>query len=244
MENLPLLEKESLEILKQLEFSCTYVGPSRERSEKEVEIPINDIKLTAFLKIPGKLEKVEQFLQDKGLNFSTSFDLIKRPFKSLDGAIMHDTVTGVIKGESIKTIQAIIHKLIKRFSQKQQEEQSVAQATGHFDYNQEILLKNIKIKIKGNTICKGSIKPKKVFNSTEMTLVYFLHDEFIKNNEKCFLSKVLAEKFIKKETYIDNIVTHINKIFKKTISEVTTSNIKLIEYKKGHGFHLNPKLFM
>lgn len=123
MKILTLLEQEALGILKQLEFGCAQfelIGGRREReSAKVVEIPVNNIKLTPLLKRGGNLDAIERFLQSKGVNFSTSFDLIKRPFKFPDGTIMEKTVSGIIKGKNIQDIKTKIEELIHKLNPKE-----------------------------------------------------------------------------------------------------------------------------
>lgn len=120
MEKLPLLEQETLKILEQLDFGCVQFEQGNKKGENEsgkgIEVPINDIKLTPFLKLPGKLDTIERFLQSKELNFSSSSDIIKRPFKSLNGAIMGDTVNGTIKGKNIQDIEAKIKEITKKLN--------------------------------------------------------------------------------------------------------------------------------
>ena len=123
MKNLTLLEQEALGILKQLEFGCVQfeLGGGRRGDElvKWVEIPINNIELTPLLQKPEGLDLVERFLQSKGLNFSTSFDLIKRPFRFPDGTITENTVFGIIKGDNIQSIKIKIEELINKLNHEE-----------------------------------------------------------------------------------------------------------------------------
>lgn len=123
MKKLILLEQETLGILKQLEFGCAQFelggGGKENGSTKGVEIPVNNIELTPLLKKAGVLDAVERFLQNNGLNFSTSFDLIKRPCKFPDGTITEKTVRGIIKGKNIQDIKTKIEEIINKLSSEE-----------------------------------------------------------------------------------------------------------------------------
>lgn len=122
MKNLNLLEQEALGILKQLEFDLARFGSSGGKKEngssKGVEILVNDIEITPFLKRPGKLGIVAQFLQDKRLNFSTLVDGINNPLFLQDETIVSDTILGMIKGENIQSINIKIKELINELTLK------------------------------------------------------------------------------------------------------------------------------
>lgn len=112
--------------------------------------------------------------------------------------------------------------------------------------SEEIYLKTLGIKIKGDCIAKGTMNLKKVFNPTEKALIYFLFFRFLKNKDECFTTASLAKELKKSEGYIKNSLTDIYKIIRKTMSQVNTS-IKwepLIKNESRRGYHLNPRLFL
>ncbi|MFA5778193.1 MAG: hypothetical protein WC870_01750 [Candidatus Paceibacterota bacterium] len=112
--------------------------------------------------------------------------------------------------------------------------------------SEEIYLKTLGIKIKGDCIAKGTMNLKKVFNPTEKALIYFLFFRFLKNKDECFTIDSLAKELKKSEAYIKNSLTNIYKIIRKTMSQANTS-IKwepLIKNEPRRGYHLNPRLFI
>ena len=125
---------------------------------------------------------------------------------------------------------------IKKGRGKEKEEQY------NLDVEEEIKLKTHRISIKGNSISKGELMPKKVFNVTDVSLIYFLYDEFFFFFERCFNIKILAEKTKKKEHYLDNRITKINQMISKTASVVNAVKIIFIKHEtKYGGYHLNPE---
>lgn len=140
--------------------------------------------------------------------------------------------------EPFQTAVKTVHSYLLR----EMEENNENKKDNDIDTTEEIKLKTHRIKIKDNSISKGDIKPRKVFNPTDKALIYFLYNEFLKNRERCFSSKLLSEKLKRKEGYIDNRVTKINKIIGKIASEVVSVKIIFIKYEKKYsGYHLDYK---
>lgn len=112
--------------------------------------------------------------------------------------------------------------------------------------DEDILLKTIGIKIKGDYIIRGNNKTK--INSTDKALIYYLFYKSVKNEEECFTLKDLAAaKEIKKsERYIKNRITEINRSIKKIISNEKNLKIKrfIIKENNKRGYHLNPKILL
>ncbi len=110
--------------------------------------------------------------------------------------------------------------------------------------NEDILLKTLGVKIKGDKIIKGT--ENKHINSTDKALIYYLYDKSIINKDECFsiddLSK--AKEINKSKRYTQNRITAVNNTVKEILSERKNIKIKLIiKEKNRHGYHLNPKLF-
>jgi len=110
--------------------------------------------------------------------------------------------------------------------------------------NEDILLKTLGLKIKGNYLIRGKIK--KEINSTDKALIYFLFYKSIKNEDECFTADDLSsEKSINKTNrYIKNRISIINKSIKEIITkELYTKIPKFIKTEpKKRGYHLNPKI--
>lgn len=248
MENLTLLEQEALGILKHLEFSCAQFELGGGRKEnglaKGVEIPVNNIEITPLLKKAGGLDLVERFLQSNRLNFSTSFDLIKRPFRFPDGTITENTVFGIIKGENIQDINTKIKKLINKINDTTRNAKE-EERKKYYDANEDIFLKTLGIKIKGNYIIRG--QDKKKINPTDKSLIYFLYFK-LKNADECFSLKDLSEteEIKRSERYIKNRITIINQSIRKIISPIL-KKLKIgrfIKNELGRGYHLNPRILL
>lgn len=107
---------------------------------------------------------------------------------------------------------------------------------------EEIILKNLRIKIKDNLIF---YKTKKIHLSpTEKSLIYFLYYKYIENKNRCFSFSDLSEYMKKKNGTIENAKVTINNKIKKIISkDIETRAPDLIIYeKKRKGYRLNPAL--
>ena len=112
--------------------------------------------------------------------------------------------------------------------------------------DEDILLKLLTIKIKGNRIIRGRDEAK--INPTDKALIYYLFYKSVKNEEECFTLKDLAgAKEIKKsESYIKNRIIEINKSIKRIISKEKNLKIKrfIIKENNKRGYHLNPKILL
>lgn len=111
------------------------------------------------------------------------------------------------------------------------------------DTNEDVLLKLLDIKIKGNYIIRG--KDKKKITYTDKTLIYYLYYKSVKNSEECFTLKDLSvtEEINRSERYIKNRITIINKSIKGIISNSVRVRIgNFIINEKKRGYHLNPKI--
>ena len=119
-----------------------------------------------------------------------------------------------------------------------------AQNNKYSTANEDILLKTLGIKIKGDYITRGAVK--KEINATDKTLIYFLYYKSIKNNDECCtLDDLSKEKSINKsKRYISNRISIINKLIKEIITKELNAKIpKFIKTEpKKRGYHLNPKI--
>ena len=121
MENLSILERESLEILKQLERCCQIANlnnPEKIKEEKFLFISFNDIDFTV-LKKGEHIHDVEKYLKGNGVNFYITFDLENEiPDMYLDKE--HPTNDfiqfGIVKGENIQIIETSIKVLINKLN--------------------------------------------------------------------------------------------------------------------------------
>lgn len=123
MENLTLLEKEALEILKQLERCCERVelhNPKYAEEEKNLDIMFNDLDFSV-LKRSENIHDVEKYLQKYGVDFHITFDFEDDiPLTHIDRE--HPTEDfvelGVVKGKNILATQSRIKELIKELTSK------------------------------------------------------------------------------------------------------------------------------
>jgi len=114
---------------------------------------------------------------------------------------------------------------------------------------EEISLKTLNIKIQGCFMSKGKDKPKKVFNSTDEALIYFLYLKSVENKNECFQANCLVveierEMGKKTEEYIKNRIVLINKFVKELIVKGKTNIDNFIKYERGRGYHINPKILI
>lgn len=115
------------------------------------------------------------------------------------------------------------------------------------EVNEDILLKTLGIKIKGDYIIRG--RDEAEINPTDKALIYYLYYKSIQNEEECFTLKDLAvAKEIKRsERYIKNRITEINRSIKKILkSKEKNHKIKkfIIKENNKRGYHLNPKILL
>lgn len=117
MERLSLLEKESLAILKQLEYFCELtesVKPEIVLKERCLNIKYFDIDFSV-LKKRKNITAIETYLQKNGVPFyitsNFEFDNQKVFLKSYDQAVIN-TVIAEISGENLTEIKTKIRKLI------------------------------------------------------------------------------------------------------------------------------------
>lgn len=112
------------------------------------------------------------------------------------------------------------------------------------DASEDIFLKTLGIKIKGNYIIKG--KEKREINVTDKALIYFLYYKSIINEDGCFSLDDLSkeESINKSKKYIRNRITILNKLVKEIITkELRTTIPNFIKKEpKKRGYHLNPKI--
>jgi len=123
MENLTILEKEALEMLKQLERCCevSESDPDRVKKEKCVYVMYTDLKL-AGLDSPERTQEVVSYLQRNGVNFEITFDSINDiPEMYIDDE--HPSYAyiefGRIEGENLGEITLTIKKLIQKLTQNE-----------------------------------------------------------------------------------------------------------------------------
>lgn len=119
MDKLTRLEKETLEVLEQLEYRCEQFEVHNEGEfGGEIEIMVSDVERGSLKKIED-LYDIAKFLQINGVGFFLTFDLandspdwhIDDKHPSLDYIQL-----GIIKGEDIKTIKGKIATLKKKLS--------------------------------------------------------------------------------------------------------------------------------
>lgn len=232
MKNLTLLKQEILEILKQLEFGCAQFelggGGKENGSAKGVEISVNNIELTPLLKKAGGLDLVERFLQRNGLNFSTNFDIIKRPFKFPDGTITKKTVFGIIKGENIQSINTKIEELISELS-----------SNGMMPKDENISIKK-EDKLEAPTINIGAesrTEEEIITSIAEDGMGYFIfHGEKILIGEistsKFRLIETLCNKGLQKGKTIDLVFDYIKVIKDKNKSDANLDSPYLARNRK------------
>lgn len=112
-----------------------------------------------------------------------------------------------------------------------------------FPINEDILLKSLGIRIKGDEITKDNKKEK--INKTDNSLIYFLYYKSLNNPEECTnINDLSGSKGVDKSTaYVSNRITEINKIIKRIVSKEQNLKIpKFITKEKGRGYRLNPRI--
>lgn len=249
MKNLTLLEQEALGILKQLERCCEVIelhNPEYVSEKKFLEVNFGDLDFSV-LKKGENIHDIEKYLQKNGVNFSITFDLINEfPDMYIDREHPDESFIelGVIRGENIQDIKEKIKGLIYKINyttRNAKEEESKK----YYDANEDIFLKTLKLKIKGNYILRG--EKMEEINPTDKALIYFLYFKSIKNADECFSIKDLsvAEEIKQSERYIKNRITVIN----QSIKRMLYPNLKLkigrfIKNERGRGYHLNPKILL
>jgi len=108
-----------------------------------------------------------------------------------------------------------------------------------------IKISSLGVEICGNYIKKGDDKFR--LNNTDRWLIYFLYYKSIENIDECFslnrLTKEMeSEMGIKKEVYIRNRISSINKGLKRLIVKGKTNIGDIVKNERGRGYHLNPKV--
>lgn len=248
MEDINLPKKEILEILKQLKYCCDEFELYVEDGG-EVKIMIGDIDPRS-LKRTENLYNIAGYLRKNGLDFFITFDLIN-DISDMYIDEQHPSEDfiqlGIIKGENIQSINTKIEELIHKLSSEEatsNREEKKGQQKMYSDNREEIILRTLGIKIKGNCIfVKKLVNNKKVFDPTEEALIYFLYFKFLKNKEECFSIQTLAKELKTSEGHLKNRMTNIHKIIRKTISENRAIRDNLIKNTFGRGYRLNPRLF-
>lgn len=120
MATLTILEKETLEVLEQLEYRCEQFELYNEDAfGGEIEVMISDVERGSLKKIED-LYDIAKYLQKNGLDFSLTFDLENdSPDWHIDSN--HPTFDfiqlGIIKGKDVKTIKESIAKLKMKLSE-------------------------------------------------------------------------------------------------------------------------------
>ena len=122
MEQLTILEKESLEILKELERCCEAMeeNPSQVEKEKCVKVMFTELNLVD-LKNFQRTQDVVYYLQRNGVNFVITFDLINdTPDMYIDDEHPSGEYIelGRIKGENLEEITFAVQSLIQKLTQK------------------------------------------------------------------------------------------------------------------------------
>ncbi|MBU1557872.1 hypothetical protein KKC45_02830 [Patescibacteria group bacterium] len=118
MENLTILEKEVLEILKQLEYCCeAFILYNKNSKDKFIPVMFADINLKVLQK-GEHIHDVEKYLQNNGVNFSITFDLendVLDMYFDKEHPDERFIEFGEIKGKSLsdikKSIQLLYFKL-------------------------------------------------------------------------------------------------------------------------------------
>jgi len=160
MEKLTLPEQEVLEILKQLEDCCDYFKILQKKkvvkSGVEVEIMADDIKTADVSKKDFILVIVEEYLKEKGLDFSLTKEY-KDYIKNDLTAEMYEggdfNVIGIIKGESIQEIKEKISGLKKELSIPRSENALIEDSDIVFYYESGILkIGDVKIEFRPETL--------------------------------------------------------------------------------------------
>ena len=126
METLSLLEREALEILKQLQYRCDQFELFNKKKEGEsgvqVEILADEIKIPPLFKEKDRLltlYTIAKYLEGKGLNFTLTPKYINNnPSSQVYEGGDYDVI-GIIKGESIQDIKAKIEELIADLQSKE-----------------------------------------------------------------------------------------------------------------------------
>lgn len=113
------------------------------------------------------------------------------------------------------------------------------------DANEDILLKLLNIKIKGNYIIRGNDKEE--INPTDKALIYFLYFKSMKNVDECFslgdLSK--TKEIGQSERYIKNRIADVNKSIRRIIAPNLRVKIgRFIKNERKRGYHLNPRILL
>jgi hypothetical protein len=203
---------------------------------------------TGILILPNKTELLES-LSDNLLLNKAKTEYSRKQLDKADDAT--SIALGIVqrnrKYNTTKPTTGLENGPLKAYLTKYLTQKSIATNSQNNNIDQgnevkryeDIVLRRYRTKINGDNISRGDTPFKKVFNPTDVAMLYFLHNEFIKNKEKYFTVKELSEKINKKGTTIENRITEINKIMGKTIS-VRTPKIIFIKNKPKHGYHLNP----
>lgn len=139
-------------------------------------------------------------------------------------------------------------KLVEEYSLKDDKDKvkiKEQESKKYSNANEDILLKTLGIKIKGDYILRGDSK--KEINPTDKALIYFLYFKLIKNADECFSIKDLSkeEEIKKSERYIKNRITFINQSIREIISKQLKLRIgRFIKNERKRGYRLNPKILL
>lgn len=104
---------------------------------------------------------------------------------------------------------------------------------------EEIRLKSLGIKIRGDEILRNDILKEKL-NLTDQKLLYFLYYRFLDNPDECFKVNKIAQEIKKKAGNIKNRITMINKKIGNIIYPNKNKGIIFIKNESNRGYHLNP----
>lgn len=202
-----------------------------------------DLYQSDWLKIgldDRETERQLQKLQEKGVILSIESTFSSGKFKSAGEA---EFVRPVMGDYVLPAFKLSIDK--RRLEELLGESESTSIDKKYSDANEDILLKTLGIKIKGNYISRGNEKI--VINSTDKALIYFLYFKSIKNADECFSLKDLSKtKGVEKsERYIKNRIALINQSIRKIISKTLRLKIgRFVKNERKRGYRLNPKILL
>src|SRR3989344_154165 len=139
----------------------------------------------------------------------------------------------------------LLHIDEKRLEELLGESESINIDKKYSSANEDILLKTLGVKIKGNYIIRG--KDKEKINPTDKALIYFLYFKSTKNSDECFSLKDLSEaKEIRQtERYIKNRIADVNKSIRRIIAPNLRLKIgRFVKSERKRGYHLNPRILL
>ena len=228
MEHLSLLEKEVLEILKQLEYLCESIelnNPEKIAKEKSLSIKYKDLNL-GILNKRMNIHNVEKYLQSNEVPFNLTenfeFDDLSVLESSNDPIAVHAQIAEIY-GENIEEIKLKIKGLIDKLSSKELEKHTINitynKGLGKLTFNNknEVILEGQQRDVTSCLTEKNAWK--------EDIGIGDLHDYIKKENLE-------YDKFspTEKKQRNDSVRSSSNEINKKT-SEFLEKNKVLIKYK-------------